>query len=639
MKKLLKSLIMLLLLSLPVITFGQSGPPAPSAGIWALIDTQYTVGSSTLGQTKARLTLKNTTSTKYTAVQFRVFYDKNAFSAASVSLVGTSSVLNLQSVDSNANGFVTVTLVYTGSSSTYSLVDGQTFEITFTHVSPTSFYALSSIDSLRWTGSSTFPHPAASQTGLDTVLNLYSYGGAFYRPHLAFHGRFINTTGTPSKNLTLALQKKVKTSGSWTNHATYVTDISGGFSFNEIIDTSYYDVRLAVQGDTMGVGNLVTTADAALINQWVLGTSNPQRFDFYTADVNGSHNISITDAYGVYGRIAGRFTSWPNGVKDILFFTPAEYSTITSNPNTNYTTSISGVTNFFYNILPGQPDSVVYYVCVPGDANGTGYHMARVTPVSVVANPPVGTPAQTENVIDMQVGYDFPTTQMEVHMPSLIVDENSEVTIPVTIKTNGENISALQLGMLYNQDVLEFKELDNSALSMNWLSFFNPMDGVIEWGGYDPSANKSYLIPNEYQIFTLKFRAKKPQSDWASSPLYTTRKFSGNNNYGDMNIRSTNGIMVVYRMKSGNTIQEKYLIVYPNPTTGEINLNFEVNQPGLVKLFISDMMGKVQHVILDKNMEAGIYTYSDNISNLSSGVYTAALELNNNKVSAKIVKN
>jgi hypothetical protein len=68
------------------------------------------------------------------------------------------------------------------------------------------------------------------------------------------------------------------------------------FAFNEIIDTSYYDVRLNIKGDTMNVGNLITTADASLINQWVLGTANPQKFDFYTADVNGSHNLTITDA-------------------------------------------------------------------------------------------------------------------------------------------------------------------------------------------------------------------------------------------------------------------------------------------------------------------------------------------------------
>ena len=637
--KLLRHLIMLLLFSLPLTTFAQSGPSAPGTGIYALIDTQYTVGSYTLGQTKARLTLKNTTSTKYTAVQFRVFYDKVAFSGASVALVGSSTSLNLQSVDSNSLGFVTVTLVYTGSSSTYSLSDGQTFEITFTHVAPTTFYGLSGIDSLRWTGTTTFSHPAASQTGLDTTLNLYSYGGYFYRPHLAYHGRFINVTGSGAKSLTLSLQKKVKTSTTWSNHATYMTDTSGRFNFNEIVDTSYYDVRLAVQGDSMNVGNVVTTSDAALINQWVLGTANPQKFDFYTSDVNGSYGISITDAYGVYGRIAGRFTTWPNSVQDILFFTPSQYSTITSNPSTNYTSSITPVTNFTYNILPGQPDSVIYYVCIPGDANGTGYHMARMTPVNVTANPPVGTPAQIDNVIDMQVDYDFPTNNMEVNIPSLKVDENDEVNIPVTIKTDGEEISALQLSMRYNSNLLQFIGLDNSDKSMFWMSYINPLDSIIEWGGYDPSAGKDYLIPNNYKIFSLKFKALRPQSEWDQSPLYTTRKFSGNNIYGDMSIKSTNGIMVVCRMSSSSgTLQSGYLVSYPNPTTGEIKFTFDVKEYGNVKLYITDMNGEVKHLIVNETMQPGRYTYIDNLTSFSSGIYTASVQ-DKNLTSIKVIKN
>lgn len=634
----IKVLASLMLFLFSASAFSQTGPAAPGSGIWAVIDTQYNVGTYALGQTKARITLKNTTSTKYTATQFRVFYDKSAFSSASVSLVGSTSNLNLQYVDSNSNGFLTVTLVYTGSSSTYTLGDGERFEITFTHQSPSVFYSLSGIDSLKWTGGFSYPALASSQSGLDTVLGIHSWGGFFYRPHLSFHGQFRNVTGTPSKDLTLALEKKVKTSTSWSTHATYVTDVNGRFSFNEIIDTTYYDVRLFVKGDTMGVGNLVTTADASIINQWVLKTATPTGFDFYTADVNGSHSITITDAYGVFGRIAGRFSAWPNGVKDILFFTPGEYSTIVSNPSTNYTSSISGVTNFYYDILPGQPDSVTYYVCVPGDANGTGYHMARVSPVNVIVNPPAGTPASIENVIDMRVMYDFPTNQIEVHLPSLIVDENSIVSIPVTVKTQGERLSALQLGLIYDRSLLEFQEMDNSQIGMSWLSFLNPMDGVIEWGGYDPSMDRKYLLPDQYRVFTLKFKALKPQSEWESSPLYTTRKFSGNQYDRDLSIISTNGIMVVYRLKSGLKSFERYLMVYPNPSSGDVNFSFDVDEEGEVTLFVSDVSGRTVKTILNKQMVAGKYVYTDNISNLSDGVYMASLLTNNNKATAKIVK-
>jgi len=47
-----------------------------------------------------------------------------------------------------------------------------------------------------------------------------------------------------------------------------------------------------------------------LINQWVLGNGTMTGFDYYAADVNGSGNITITDAYGVFGRVAGNFNQW-----------------------------------------------------------------------------------------------------------------------------------------------------------------------------------------------------------------------------------------------------------------------------------------------------------------------------------------
>jgi hypothetical protein len=75
----------------PIFTFSQSGPPAPSAGIWAIIDTNYNVGTTTQGVTHAKLTLKNTSLTKYTGIQFRVFYDKVAFTNASVALIGSTT--------------------------------------------------------------------------------------------------------------------------------------------------------------------------------------------------------------------------------------------------------------------------------------------------------------------------------------------------------------------------------------------------------------------------------------------------------------------------------------------------------------------------------------------------------------------
>ena len=610
--KLISSTLLFITLALPA--FSQTGPPAPSSGIWAIIDTNYTVGTNTLNVTKAKITLQNTTSNKTTGVQFRVFYDKTAFASASVALVGSSSNLYLQSVDNNTNGYVTITLVYTGSSSTYSLANGETFEITFGHVAPATFQALTSIANLSWSGAYPYSQVAAEQPGNDIALSVHNYGGIFYLPHLQYHGTFTNVTGSGAKNLTLALQKKPKTGSTWSQVNTYTTDINGDFSFNEILDTTYFDVRLAIQGDTMGVGNVISVADAQKINQWTIGSLTPSAWDYYHADVNGDNNVTISDAYGVFGRIAGRFSVWPNSVKDVKFFTVAEYNAVNGTPATNFTSTYPGTTNFTFDILPGQPDSVTFYVMVPGDANNTGYHMARLTPIEII------NPANTPNhLIDEAVEYDFVAPTIEVNVPSLTVDEGNLVKLPVKVFTGNNKVGALQLALKFDSELLEFKQVLNSAKAMNWMSFVNPMDSVVEWGGYDRTNGENLFIDGE-TVFTLTFLAKKPKDEWAQSPLYTTRKFVGAENSGDMNITPTNGLYQV-KMVRGISLKENEILVYPNPTTGEVTIKFNVPLDGNVNLSFVDINGRVVTNILNEYMPSGNYTYRASLSGFAPGSY------------------
>ena len=643
MKQILTTLVCLLLL-VPVISWAQSGPPAPGTGIYAILDTTYKVGTFTQGLSKARITLKNTTATKYTAVQFRVFYDKNAFSNASVALVGSSTNLDLQQVVNTSVGFVTITLVYTGSSSTYTLADGETFEITFTHVPGTAFYALPSIANLTWTAvvGYTYQQVAAAQSGLDTPLSLHSYGGQWVQPVLKFRGKFANVTGTAAKNLTLALEKKVKTGTTWSTHKTYTTDVSGRFSLTEIIDTSYYDVRLAVKGDTMITGNVISTADAQLINQWVIGGATPAGWDFYSGDVNGDNNLSISDAYGVFGRISGRFTTWPNSVKDVKFFTATEFATVNSNTGTNYTSTIPGVTNFYYNILPGQPDSVVYYVLVPGDANGTGYRMARTTPIEISIKPDPGIESQIYNVIDNKVEYDFPTSAIEVNVPRLTVQEGNAVNLPVKVLTNGEQLNALQFGLKYDNSVLEFKGVFATSAASKWITYINANDNRVDWGGYD-NTNNSNIVNDGDEIVTLQFIALKPQTEWAVSPLWTTEKFAGQA-FGakDLSITPTNGVVQVFKMIQGpGKILDDYTMeVFPNPTSNEINISFKIGAPTKASLKILDLNGKTYITVLDDTqLTKGQFRYNAELGSLIPGVYTSTLVMENGKfISHKIIK-
>ena len=618
--------ILTLLLFTPFIGFSQV-PAAPSNGLWGIIASQYQVGTTAQGTTNAKITLQNTTLTKFAGIQFRVFYDNIAFTNATVSLIGSTTNLDLQYITNTTNGYITVTLSYTGPSATYTIPNGEKFLITFTHAPASTFNNLASISNLTWTGVQTFTPYAAKQDGMDTTLSVHNYGGVFTPVNFAYHGTFTNVTGTGAKTLKLALEKRPLGGNTWTQHSIYTTDNDGDFAISVPLDTTFWDVRLAVQGDTMGVGNVISSTDAQLINQWVLGNSTMTGFNYYTADVNGSYGTTISDVWGVFGRVSGRFTQWPNNTKDVKFFTSSEYTTINGSA-TNYTSTIAGVTNFTFDILPGQPDSVVYYVMVSGDANGTGYHMARVTPIEVVVGPAPGLENQIYNVIDTKVEYDFPTQSIEVNVPHISVQAGNLVELPVKVNTNGVELSSLQFGFKYDDTLLEFKGIISSAGAMKWISYVNPNDSEIDWGGFDPTNNTNTLKDGD-QVVTLQFLALQPQNLWEASPLYTTRKFAGNTLSKDLTLTPTNGILQVLKMEGGEILNGNNMEVYPNPYQDEVTITFKVEETTNATLSIYDIVGRKLVTILDTQIPNGVYNYTKDLGQLVPGVYVVKLTVEN----------
>lgn len=635
--KFIFNLTLTLLLLIPFIGFSQVVPQAPSNGIWGLIDTQYQVGATAQGTTQAKITLQNTTVTKYAGVQFRVFYDNVAFTNANVSLIGSTTNLDLQYVTNAANGFITITLVYTGPSPTYTLANGERFLITFTHAAPAVFNNLAAITPLTWTGAQVFPSYTAKQDGMDTTFNVHNYGGNFVFQNFQYAGTFTNVTGTPAKYLPLALQRRPQTGGSWAQHSVYSTDINGNFSISVPLDTTYWDVRLAIQGDTMGVGNVISSTDAQQINQWVLGNGTMTGFDYYTSDVNNSGNITVSDMWGVFGRVSGRFTDWPNNVQDVKFFTASEFTTINGS-NTNYTQSIQGVTNFTFDIVAGQPSTVTFYVMVPGDANGTGYHMARVTPIEVLVGPIPGLQSQIYNVIDTKVEYDFPTSTIEVNVPNITVEAGNLVNLPVKVYTNGQELSSLQFGLKYDMNLLEFKGIYSTSNAMEWITYVNPNDGQVDWGGFDIT-NGQQTLKNGDEVVTLQFMAKQPQNLWEDSPLYTSLKFAGNNQSQDLTITPTNGILQVLKMEGGKILNGNNMEVFPNPYQDEVTITFKVEETTNATLSVYDMVGRKLVTILDTQIPDGVYNYTENLGQLAPGVYVVKLNVENGVPSfKKIVK-
>jgi hypothetical protein len=628
----MKKIIVFLLTALAVFgVSAQSSSTSPGTGHWVVIDSGYQVATTTVGQTVAPLHFYNTsTSEKITGMQYRVFYDNTAFTAAVPSLKISATDQYLQYVDSNTQGFLTVTLVYTGTNSTFNYSNGATFDLTFTHAGSATWNTLDSIKTLKVAGVKSFANKAATNWGNDTTLVVYSYGGRFNQKVLRFAAKFKNVTGSDAKNLWVSLEKKAP-SGSWTQVEAKSTNSSGVVVFRKFLDTTYWDVRMVVKGDTMTPGSVISTADAQKINQSILAQYTPSGFDYYTMDVNGTDgSISIADVYSVYGRLAGRFTAWPNSKKDVMFFTVAEYNTINGSA-TNLTSTYSTINNFNYTI-DGR-DSITYYVAVKGDANNTGFKMARLTPIKII------NPVNAKNyIIDNTVQYDNVTETIEINMPKIKVDEGNLVNVPVKMLTNGKQLGAVQLELKYDTALLEFKKIDLTEKMMNWTSYTNPDNGVVAFGAADLKGNQ--LINDGEQILVMQFIAKKPQAEWSSAAIWTGPKFVGGNDARDMNITPAMGVIEVRRINKPVKLSElEDIIVFPNPNDGVVNLQFRVEQESQTEVLVSDLVGRKVMDVLNTKMPAGDYKYVVNLTKLEDGFYFLSVKTDNKISTSKIIIN
>jgi hypothetical protein len=575
-----------------------------------------------------KLYYHNSTGSKITGVQFRVFYDTAAFKTPTVTSLNTSWS---QHLSYNVVGnHITVAMAYTGSSNTFTMPNGELVKVNFVHKS--AFPTLTKIDSTRFTGAPVFTSLAALQTGLDTTLNKHTYNGTWKFPEFKFTGHFVNVNSKAVKKMTVALEKKVKTGTTWTQVKTDTTNSLGYVTFNQIIDTTYYNTRMVVRGDTMNGNSAISIADAHKINKFVTGELTPRGFDFYTSDVNNSKGITISDVYGVFGRLSSRFSSWINSTPEVKFFTVSQYNTIVNDSTNNYTASIPGVDTIYFNINPGV-DSVKYWIATPGDANGTGFKVARMIPVKIV------NPNNAPNwVIDYQLHYDDPSMkEIEVRLPKLgTVEEGNLVNIPLQVKNMGEKVGSLQYGIFYDTALLKFSSILVSEKASNWLSYTNPSDNIIEWGGYDPT-NSTNLIDQETEVASMQFIAKKPKAEWGKSPLYVVRKSSGDEKCNDLVMSPTEGVVQIMRVVNTSPKDFDEIVCYPNPTTGLTNLEFTRKTVGYTELVILDNTGALVEYVVSEIVPTGKYRYTVDLTSRAEGFYYLVVSSDRESDATKVV--
>jgi hypothetical protein len=311
-----------------------------------------------------------------------------------------------------------------------------------------------------------------------------------------------------------------------------------------------------------------------------------------------------------------------------MFFTVAEYNSI-NGATSNLTSTYATVNNFNYTV-DGR-DSITYYVAVKGDANSTGFKMARLTPIKIVnqAN-------AKKYIIDQTVSYDNPTLdKVEINMPKITVESGNLVNVPVKVLTNGKSLGALQLDLKYDTSYLEFKNIEMTEKLMKWTAYTNPSGGIVSWGGADLT-NINLLVDGE-QAFTLQFIAKKPQDSWATAAIWTSEKYVGDDKARDMVITPTMGIVEVRRKGTVTMKDISSMLAFPNPTVDYVEIHFKVEEESQVDLSLYNEVGQLIQTILHTKMPKGSYQYTTNLERLSNGTYILVLKTNKQQLNSKLL--
>ena len=166
---------------------------------------------------------------------------------------------------------------------------------------------------------------------------------------------------------------------------------------------------------------------------------------------------------------------------------------------------------------------------------------------------------------------------------------------------------------------------------MKWLTFVNPNNGEIKWGGYDPT-NNTNTIKDGDEVINLQFLALQPQNNWEESPLWTTDKFAGNIYSRDLEITPTNGILQVLKSNIGDIIDPNSIEIAPNPVSEEVTITFNVNTTSNAQLAIYDLQGRKIITIIEGQLPEGQYSYVKDLGKLARGMYIVNLSLENETI-------
>ena len=632
----MKKLLLLLALALPFSSFAQNGrtevltsPNSNSPHF--LIDTVFTLGSILNDTTVVYLHYHNPTATNYAGFQVRFFYPTAAFKAPIVKWGPTAtSIATKYGSYYSQPGWVNATAIYTGTSAVFDWPDGAVFEVLLPHAVG---FNPSAVDSLEVQSTPAYTNIATTTAGIDNTLGVYNYGGRFKMDTLVFPVTLLNVDGTPAPDMPFAFDYKLKTAQSYTRGDRFVTNNTGLASIKIPYDTSFYNVKLVSNLDTLSDNSAINITDAYRLSDMSIYADTAEAYEFQQGDVNRSGTLSVSDAYLIFNRLATGRTTWSPVVANeynVRYYTAGEYATIMANPNIFQTATI-GTTNI--DIALNGLSSLSYRGYVLGDVTNTGLNNLSFQ-IQRVNNPTTG----TSYVLDEGTIYQNIEDSVQFRIPKLTISDDNSVNVAVTFITHGNKVGAAQLGLKYDPTIFRFTNVNVGPEAGAWNSFLSAKPGEIMWGGHESKMSPS-LITNPTQMFNFQFEILN--QNWEKSPIKITNKAAGNDKAEDLNIiPSPVDATVVNGRRARELVNELVngFRVYPNPAQDNLNIDYFQTNWGYLLYEVYDYTGKIYYSNREFVNQNEVVTRSLNISNLKPGLYFVRLTTNEKQKVHKIIK-
>jgi hypothetical protein len=190
-----------------------------------------------------------------------------------------------------------------------------------------------------------------------TCGNAFSQAGMIVVAPFAYSGYIYNSEGLGVPGIPVKFYYKLKTQSTYTLSSTFTTDATGKYTITSNFSANLNDFRVVVDNLTVAPPS---TIDAQYFNQKVLSQTFNAK-DYYRMDANGNSNLTITDVYQIYYRLAGGIGSWQFSVPSYRLFTTSQWAAISSS-NTNLTSTYTGTQSIIVDSLLSNGTTNLYLV-------------------------------------------------------------------------------------------------------------------------------------------------------------------------------------------------------------------------------------------------------------------------------------